>query len=606
MQTSNGLSFSAPLITIPPPLQSRTIPTEKAGQIAVIDAEIMYTDDVISKYLDYRCTLSRHRNSLLPSINLPREILEMIFEWARHPLEDEDFIFTALPEIETTKKKDIPPATPFLIASVCSVWRTVVLEAPQLWSNIEIKVSQKDSKRQAEQLTYWISKSGQRPLTVTLLLKALEKEFGDDDSVDDQDDVYILSTEVIDILIPHAHRIQALDTFVPWSWAPTLAQIVESAHQLKTITPRLGGSPDDFVDQLDLFASSPKLRDAMLIGYSFSNITLPWSQLERLELDLSGVHQCFEILRLCPRLRIFMFDLVHDDDSDDIPPSPSPITHKFLESIELRVDIEAELAEFLEQLTLPALRSFTSWISIEGRSYTGRSIPSLLPFIARSQCKLERLSLVGTIPPYELAECLQALPSLRELLLYDPQEGMKDIQRDHFDQRMLDLMNPKNFPGSGGNGVGSLVQSRHRAKQRNNSDIPGEDLVYQRGSKVCLGPNLETILFRGKLSIKKYQDLVEFLAYRWYGPSADLEIQSAKRLGKRSVGKRAPQVAASTVQLRSATFINPMKGLELEDDDVAVLLKLKEAGMHVELLGYGALLDQDDTIFIQDRLVSIF
>ncbi|KAF9484583.1 hypothetical protein BDN70DRAFT_872362 [Pholiota conissans] len=577
----------------PPPLETRTITPERADQVAVIDAEIMHADDVISRYSDYRRALCRHRNSLLPSINLPQEILEMIFEWARHPIEDCDLFFKALPEPgNIAKNNEREPVTPFVIASVCSAWRNIVLGASQLWSNIEIAVSEKGSKKQAELFSYWISKTGQRPLTVTLLLKSPKEKLDDDDSdsFDTHEDVYILSTAVIDILVPHAHRLHAFELFVPWSWNRVLPQIASSANQLKKLTLRLVGSHDDFVDQVDLFASLPHLTDVVLSDYLFRNVTLPLTQIESLELEFSGVHQCFEVLQLCPHLRTFMFDLVflgHDDDSDDIPIDPTSITHKSLESIRLRVNVESELARFFKPLKLPALRFLTSWIDIKGHYYPGRSIPSLLPLIARSKCKLESLSLVGTTPPYDLAECLHAIPSLRELQLYDPQEDMKDLKRDPVDQRLLDLMNPKNFPGVG-NGVGPLVQTRRRAKQRNNSETPGEDLVYQRGSTTCLGSNLETILFRGKLSIKKYRDLVEFLAYRWYGPSADLEIQPAKRPTKRSTGKRASQVAASTVRLRSATFINTMDGLELQDDDVAVLLKLKEAGMHVELLGYDA------------------
>jgi hypothetical protein len=502
------------------------------------------------------------RNALVPAVNLPPEVLATIFEFACSPILVSEYNSRVMgvsfdyPFWWPSTLEQFNCActtTPTLISAVCSAWRNIAMETSQLWSNTKITFKNANSNAQAEKLRYWISKSGQRPLSLSLV-----EDFDEYD--EDDEDSGVGSTAVLAVLEAYAHRLQTLELVVreAWNFNPDIADCLP----LLTCISLRPGSCFEGMQDFDLFAYAPKLRDVRLYKCPITTVLLPWAQLERLEVtDCFGVvEECLDSLRLCPRLRSYMADMTRMR-SYNINVTPA-LTHTTLEVVEVMVYNMRQMGipGLLEALTLPMLRSFSLHVQT-GDPLTG--LPSLLPFLSRSAGKLETLCLAGQMPLEEqLLGCLEVLPQLRKLVLNN---GMhKDIA---LTQKTLDLMNPTKCEGAD-----------------------------EEGARRCLAPNLETFYYHGPIEPTPHA-LVGFLADRWYGPSAmrtsgyDVEIQPSIGLEARMARERLPsRVNASLplVRLRSVAFITPARfkrpdnpGILFDDADTAVLQRLQQEGMSI-------------------------
>ncbi|KAF9471255.1 hypothetical protein BDN70DRAFT_977459, partial [Pholiota conissans] len=228
----------------------------------------------------------------------------------------------------------------------------------------------------------WLSRSRQYPLSIRL--------------TEDPRGVEIKNSSFLNVLIPHAYRLQNMELMLPEAWIPILLQIAKQATQLKSLNTS--------ANQFKAFATIPQLRDVSVVGYHVPNLTFPWAQIQRLDAGWDSMDNCFKVLQVCPRLRSCTL-LVKDNSSLTL--LASEMQHTTLDVIAETGEV---LDEFLELLTLPALRSFS--VGIKSKE---SSVFSLLPLIARSGCKLDSLFLFGVTPSSDVAECLHAAPDLRNL-----------------------------------------------------------------------------------------------------------------------------------------------------------------------------------------------
>lgn len=435
----------------------------------------------------------------------------------------------------------------------------------QLWSNTKITFNDANSNAQAAKLRYWISKSGQHPLTVSLV-----EDFDEDSGIG--------STAVLDVLEAYAHRLYALELFLPdvWKFKPAMDRIANCLPLLTCVALSPGYSLEG-VEIFNLFAHAPKLREVRLYGCSTTTVSLPLAQLERLEMVVGGssseVEECLNRLRLCPRLRSYMTNM--SGYVLNVAPVLTPMMHTTLEVIEV-IDnsmTQATIHAFLGALTLPMLRSFSLYVKAED-PFTG--IPSLLPFLSRSAGKLETLCMAGQMPLEEqLWGCLQVLPHLRKLVLNN--ESHKNTL---LTQRTLDLMNPTKYEEAG-----LVVGQSGRDRVRTDPD--------EEGTSQCLAPNLETFYYHGPIELTSHA-LIEFLADRWRGHSAactsghDVEIQPSIGLEARTARERLPpRLNVPLGRLRSVAFTRMARfnsdkpGIQFDDADTAVLQRLQQEGMSV-------------------------
>ncbi|KAF9483642.1 hypothetical protein BDN70DRAFT_873481 [Pholiota conissans] len=406
-----GYNFLTEGVQVPSlPSHFLKITPEKANRIAHIDAEVMRVDDDILKILNRRASLNRMRNSFVPAVNIPPEVLATIFEFACCSNDVEPDIFDkgewpsdVRPEEEAKLLQesytDICAETRLVVGSVCSVWRSVALEILHLWSNITLPVDDDDAANQAEKLQYMLSKSGQLPLTVRLVELLVEPY----NNREDEELPGGISSVVIDTLETQAHRLYALNTILPVTWEPALNRMANCMARLVRITLHEPYDSDPMYP-VECFASAPQLREVTLIRYDISRVVLPWGQLERLEGKCSGLSKCLDILHRCQRLR--HCSIILDDYNPDVK-ALVPLTLTKLESFRLSISCyPADFTALFDAITLPMLHSF------EISCY---KMTSLLKFFVRSACALETLCMDDSMEEDDLIACLQVLPGLRKL-----------------------------------------------------------------------------------------------------------------------------------------------------------------------------------------------
>ncbi|KAF9484555.1 hypothetical protein BDN70DRAFT_872335 [Pholiota conissans] len=505
------------------------ISEEKAHQISRIDTEVGRTRDDITTLLRKCADLNRKRNSFLLPVNLPTELLTIIFEFSCSPVDEKPPFSTIIGRdfwqisYQPMDSCSVVPG-PLHLSRVCSRWREASLNTPQLWDNIQLIVTRRHAKKQAALLRYWLASAGQRPLTVSLVQ-------GNNAEDDSDMTTYDIPTAVIDALLPYSNQLFILDLFMTTSWESAFVQLGKNVPILTslTISPAFA-SEDDPLEEIYFFALAPQLENVTLSSYSIPAVALPLVQIKSFITDNMDEEAPYEIFRICPNLLHFKLDIRLDAPEWTVFTDSQ--RHDKLETLELLVQTDEDVSVLLDRLTLPALRSFTLEVTDESPV-----MMLIQPFLARSACALAILNLhCFTMPEDELISCLKSLPMLRALKLVNSR------QMGRIYQNVLDSMNPR----------------KQQISEKNNE---------------CLVPHLESFCYSGKFSPSLHA-LVEFAVDRW--DNCDVDLPDDHRPPS---GTNMP-----VVRLRSLTFMTDWKRLESNPGIVGVLRRLRKEGMKVEIV----------------------
>ncbi|KAF9484571.1 hypothetical protein BDN70DRAFT_946980 [Pholiota conissans] len=475
---------------------------DKTEQIAGIDA-------AVAVLLRQCAVLNRRRNSFQPAINLPVEILTLIFELVCRPLGFEDYFLAIIKRSFLRKPEEVGP---FFISQVCSVWRNVALNSPQLWNSVKVVVSSKVAKKQAALLEYWLSNSGQRPLTVALV----EDRFGRNQNRNQNK----IPTDVIDVLAKYAHRLYTADLLMTSEWEPALLQIRRQAPLLTSLTLERPQMTQPINSTISFVAAS-RLISVSLFGYSLTNVLLP-EQIKWLSLNRINTSDPHSVFRLFPYLQHCTLNTESYRHAWNVKNWTRQVTHSLL-SLKLSLEKEADLKAILNKLALPRLYSFYLFIAAE---ISWKSL--VLPFFKRSECALGTLTLCcRALPECDLIAGLRMLPTLHTLSLN--YFGIGKLSKTTFD-----LMNPRTF----------------------RNGWPADSMK----KFPCLLPNLKTFSFYCHTHIDvDSHALVEFLEDRWcYTNDNNKATDDGKVL---------------VVRLEGAEF--QWRMLNFQDEDMAILRRLK-------------------------------
>ena len=446
---------------------------DKADQVACLDAEISRTEGDIVSLVRQRAMLKRRRNAFSPAVNLPPEILSLIFEFACLPVVGENVDVNTggakFGEANLGLGVGMGAVTPLFIGTICSAWRKIAQSSSQLWNTVVVYLDNRHAHAQASLLKSWLQNAAQRPLSIKLI---------EDEQTDNEDDwcIDVTSTAVIDVLTAHSSQWHTIDLFLPSTWKSALWRVRHNLSLLTKATFRVAeGSPT--ILRLDAFAFAPRLREVSVIGFSIDDMVLPWTQLERINGEYFSVGECLDTVRLCPGLRSAIFEQVC---AGQIPFSSRPIHHENLEVLELTLpDTTWQPPSIIGAMTLPNLKELV--LSLPDDESL---LQTILPLIRRSGCQLRHLHFVGITPPeHELIECLKEVQTLEVLLLLNPLMDKGGV----LTQRFLEHLNPRR--GCEG-GEGGEV------------------------SNGCLLPRLKKFIYQGSIGFSTHS-LIQSLVSRW-------------------------------------------------------------------------------------------
>ncbi|KAJ7354154.1 hypothetical protein DFH08DRAFT_41319 [Mycena albidolilacea] len=256
---------------------------------------------------------------------------------------------------------------------VCRDWRALALSMPVLWNRMSVildvqpPASEPTHQALCRLLNQWLSRSGQHPLHISYSIhgRGTLPEF-------------ISST-----LTQYAHRVEILDLQHD-SWA--LEELLDSLTISLPILRRLSAAVLASHCSLTMRPRSPSLRDLAL--------RIPLDEDASGEIDLQTltrfscrgmfVSQVFTILQLATNLEELELHLdIHPFD-DAVMPLTLPRLHKL-------TLVAANDADVLESLTLPRL-DLHVFVPSANFAWSAPYLPIFLAFLARSTCRLTRLS----------------------------------------------------------------------------------------------------------------------------------------------------------------------------------------------------------------------
>ncbi|KAF5389956.1 hypothetical protein D9757_003567 [Collybiopsis confluens] len=294
---------------------------------------------------------------------------------------------------------------PFIFGRVCSLFRSVMLSTPPVWSAVSIHIV--PGRKWETRLTLFLTLSRSHPLSLELIWHP------------SHNDPHTKSVNaVLDQLPPLiSTRLQKIQLFVP----DQASAIILGSHPLPILEYlSLGSQNDDPVPFLTRPGFAPKLQ---MISFPIRHSKpllwqLPWSQLTEIESKKSRLTgsqvlclfaQCPSLERCCLQVGRYNPNAL-DQDPDHLVVLPH------LKSLVFIIDIDYDCFGLFPRLVLPSLsRVEFRNAPIHNNATSVWSTDFLVDLIERSGCTLTSLVLVGfLLHERELRDTVKSIPSLVE------------------------------------------------------------------------------------------------------------------------------------------------------------------------------------------------
>ncbi|KAJ7731248.1 hypothetical protein B0H16DRAFT_205178 [Mycena metata] len=311
---------------------------------------------------DVQNRVDLHAAILSPIRRFPAEILGQIFHWTLPSAKARFMSFTA--------------QSPWNISRVCSRWRAICVDSPDLWSHIRIHASRIFP---VAALRIQLERSKPRPISIYFSWD------GTDSNID-----------ALAVLVMSSTR---------WESASLIRPSGAMVLGLNTLSEREGCLPllrelnfkrSDDRETCTAFETAPQLTDVSIDG-SHRRLLVPLAQLTRLRLQMPRTPE-----RL--RLAVNLLQLTLGKASLTLPP---PVYDEPIELSHLQMLFIAD-GRYLSSFRLPALED----ICIKENAIC------LPAFIDRSPCRLQKITLIEELP--NILEILDRAPALREIRLRHP------------------------------------------------------------------------------------------------------------------------------------------------------------------------------------------
>ena len=404
-------------------LRSNRIPiaperVELTELVSHAEKEILRYDQAIARLQKLIACLENDRERLKDEIKIAKSLLAPIRKLTPDILRQ---VFIAHGTSNILRPKPGKTTIPgFLVASICSHWRSVAIKTLRLWSNISIKMQKTPHLFwQAELVHHILILSGESKLDIAIFVMP-----------------GVAHPACISLLCKQAHRWQSLaGSIVPGTAAldvyDPLSDVQGRLKSLKTSTILV-----PFRFHSKWIEGASELYKARVLDIDPTQITTrtPWNRIVDLEIDGSHPSHIIQSLRHFRSLR--SLQVTYPCYRQD----PNPVQQQVrsdLRSLTLLLrqadhKLELQMATFLDMLIVPKLDSLSiisndpTYITNQGGiSWSSRQLPSL---ISRSSASITSFSLDRAwVPTNDLLALLNSMPSLISLFLREPSYPYSDI-----------------------------------------------------------------------------------------------------------------------------------------------------------------------------------
>ncbi|EAU88904.2 hypothetical protein CC1G_12845 [Coprinopsis cinerea okayama7 len=318
---------------------------------------------------------------------IPDDVLRVIFnEYVQSKYGRGSFPFPGYEIAPKVAQYDIINSnTPFRLGRVCSRWRALTEDTPQLWTAICIPSAKRPGMLELFEL--WLKRSGKMP--ITLILNLMDGEWKD------------FQKSIVEQAFKESERWQRVNLqlgggptqleSIPWQNAKT--------PELEFITLRLPGWTSKSVGEfLDALGSNSKIRGVEFNGY------FPVPQPVRIpdvNLKVLRLHgfKCYEIYSYLGSSHAALEELAVDDIYCCVfpytahPRMPFQIRINTLKTLSIRVT--AGLPQYLPDIVAPNLENLYLDVVERNEQHLGQFWTILQIFGKHSNCKLKSFRFPG-------------------------------------------------------------------------------------------------------------------------------------------------------------------------------------------------------------------
>ncbi|KAJ6494133.1 hypothetical protein DFH09DRAFT_1206823 [Mycena vulgaris] len=257
-----------------------------------------------------------------------------------------------------------PREAPLLLGQICRQWRGICLDTPDLWESISF-----GKKGSVRLLKEWLSRAGNRPLTLSLEAKGDTR-----------------AGELMEAIIPYCPQWKDVHLVLPMSSYGQLSSYSGPFPMLLRLELVVLSWPwEAEVEDRILIRDAPLLRDARIRNLPYHNVDLPLEQLTTLHFNpFLGAAQAMAALQRCPDL----LDLSCSFSADHtLTATPVPL-------LSLRSLAITDMS-VLPHLTVPHLER----LSIAYIGNIEAAITALKVLVSQASCDLQFLG----IGPYHIS-----------------------------------------------------------------------------------------------------------------------------------------------------------------------------------------------------------
>ncbi|KAJ7176146.1 hypothetical protein C8R43DRAFT_1057454 [Mycena crocata] len=300
-----------------------------------LESEILALEDSLRTLKVERESLKTYLEAYnYPVLALPNEIVSEIFHHNGDPddLEPSD------------------PASPLFLGHICQKWREIALSAPRLWTSIVVTLDESDfHEGQLQLLGVWLSRSRDFPLNIFLNDTRYYPAFS-------------VANRFVPSIVPHCKRLEHARFSLPLRDLILLSEgDMPLLHRASIEIRDLADSRRSvyFSPPVRLFHHAPKLQQVDITGlFDPRFVPLPWAQLTTLSIRSSYVHDFLDTLRFAQQVQHVTADNLgaSPDEMIGITPNVPPLLHLHTLVILGLITHLAPYPQFLDKLTLPALR----------------------------------------------------------------------------------------------------------------------------------------------------------------------------------------------------------------------------------------------------------